>query len=254
MNTQYEKAHEDLFWTGFYAKAWEPNTQPERTEREVEGVLRLLQPTPGSHILDWCGGPGRHAVELATRGFQMSLLDYTKLHVDMAKERAEEAGVPLAIYHSDFRDTPASIQADYSINMFTAGLGYLTPEDDLKALCSLHAALRPNAKVLIDTGCLWWLVRNYIPNTWSAFDDSLVLHTRKFNFLLNRNEETLLVKKPDGSEETHTINHRIFSPAELVVLTEQAGFETEALYGDFDGSDFTFLSRRIVLVVRKVSS
>ena len=247
----YEKAHEDLFWSGFYASAWEPKTTPERTAVEIKGVLDLLNPKPGSHILDWCGGMGRHSIELAKLGFKVTLLDYTKLHLDKARSDAASVGVDLNIVKADFRNTPSGIQADYAVNLFTAGLGYISPEADLKALKSLNKALKPGARILIDTGSMFWIVRNYIPNTWSTFGDTLVLHSRKIDYLDNRTVETLLVKKANGTEEIYTVTVQVFTPGELNVLLKRAGFKVEQLYGDFDGSEFTFRSRRIIMIASK---
>ena len=55
------------------------------TEKEVDGVLAMMKPEPGSHILDWCGGWGRHAIPLAKRGFQVTLMDFSKEYLEQAE-------------------------------------------------------------------------------------------------------------------------------------------------------------------------
>src|ERR1044072_9087034 len=42
-----------------------------RTDREVQGVIRLLDLQPGDSILDCPCGYGRHSIALAERGFQV---------------------------------------------------------------------------------------------------------------------------------------------------------------------------------------
>src|SRR3989344_4902312 len=118
-------------------------------EKEVDSVLNLLKPEPGSHILDWCGGWGRHAIPLAKRGFKITLLDFSSEYLERAEAYAAREGVSLNLVHADFRETPSSIQADYAVNLFTAGLGYLGEENDVIGLKALSSALRPSARVLI---------------------------------------------------------------------------------------------------------
>lgn len=242
-----------FFESGIYQDGWTWRDTDEKTNKEVEAVIRLLNPAPGSHILDWCGGWGRHAIELAKRGFKVTLLDFAKRHIGLARKFAREQGVELNLLREDFRLTPSSIQADYAINMFTAGLGYLTEEDDLKALKSLYSALKPRAKILIDTMNLFWLVKNYNHNDWHEIQDgkARIFETREFNYYTNRNYSQGILWEEGKPERSFTLSHRIYSGAELVSLASTAGFRCETLYGDFDGSDLGFDSKRIILVAQK---
>lgn len=50
---------------------------PENTRAEVDRVLELLNLEEGHRVLDLCCGHGRHALELARRGFRrVEGLDY----------------------------------------------------------------------------------------------------------------------------------------------------------------------------------
>lgn len=253
MKTKLEKAWENFFWTGFYADGWEFGIEPERTQKEVEGVLNLLNLPLGAHILDWCGGWGRHSLELAKRGFQVTLLDFTPSHIEWARRGAEEAGISLNLICADFRQTPASVQADFAVNLFTAGIGYLTEEDDVQALSSLHTALKPGALFLLDTMNLFWLVKNYQPRGWreSPDDTRRLWEKREFDFLTNRNHAEIICQETGGEERRQQTDHRIYSPAELAAVLRQAGFEPVQLYGEFDGQEFNFDSRRLIMISRR---
>lgn len=250
METQLERDWDDFFQSGFYATGWSWTIDAQRTVEEVDGVIALLNPSPGSHILDWCGGWGRHAIGLAKRGFRVTLLDFAEKHIKMARQAASDAGIELNLLHADFRQTPVTIQADYAVNLFTAGLGYYTEEDDIRALSTLHAALKPGAKFLIDTMNLFWLVKNYIPRGWSQSSDGQIRHlgSRQFDYLTNRNRSEEILLKVDEPERKQFLDHRIYSPSELASVLRRAGFEPVALYGDFKGGEFTFDSRRIVMI------
>jgi ubiquinone/menaquinone biosynthesis C-methylase UbiE len=249
-----EKSWSKFFKSGFYEQGWSLKIDPQRTREEVEGVLELLKPKSGSHIIDWCGGWGRHSVEFAKRGFEVTLLDFAPNHIERAKKAMQEAGVHLNLVCTDFRQTPSHIQANCAVNLFTAGISYLTEEDDIAALKSLHAALKPHALFMIDTMNLFWLVQNYIPKGWSESEDRSmrILESREFNFLINRNfSETTIIRRSGTSEEVQTLDHRIYSPAELASVLKRAGFTPIKLFGDFDGQPFTFDSRRIIMICEK---
>jgi len=248
-----EERWENFFLSGFYANAWSFRIDPAQAQEEADGVLNLLNPPLGAHILDWCGGWGRHSIEFAKRGFQVTLLDFAPNHIQRAREEAESAGVSLNLICADFRQTPVSIQADFAVNLFTSGIGYLTEEDDVQALKSLHAALKPDALFLLDTMSLFWLVKNYQPRGWYGDESGTkrLLEEREFDFWTNQNRSHAFFWELGSEERGQQLEHRIYSPAELAAVLRLAGFEPVSLYGDFDGRLFDFDSRRIVMVSRR---
>lgn len=223
-------------------------------EKEVENVLTILKPEPGSHILDWCGGWGRHAIPLAKRGFRVTVLDFSEEYLNRAEANAKQEGVTLDLVHADFRQTPQNIQADYAVNLFTAGLGYLGEDADLVALISLYAALRPQARILIDTMSLFWIMRNWKDNNWDATPDSKKRYFQKRTFDFWTNTEKAVNTYQDvqaGTEETRDIELKLYCPADLARILKAAGFAQRELFGGFDGSDFTFSSKRLVMMAQK---
>lgn len=249
-----EQQYKNFFQSGFYEEGWKLKIDSLQTKTEVDRILHLLNPPPKAHILDWCGGWGRHAIELAKRGFKVSLLDFASDHIQKAEQLLKNEQVDLEFFCVDFRETPASIQADFAINLYTAGIGCLTEEDDLNALCSLYKALKPNAKLLIDTANLFWLVRNYRPRGWTEAADKTfrILEDRSFDFWSNRNQTRFTYINSGNSDRQKEISHRYYSAAELITILRLAKFEPTQIYGDLAGSLFSFDSKRIVLVSEKM--
>ncbi|MFM8871602.1 MAG: class I SAM-dependent methyltransferase, partial [Actinomycetota bacterium] len=58
------------------------------TRQEVDFLLSVLDLEPGARILDVGCGPGRHANELAARGFLVHGIDLSSRFVDVARESA----------------------------------------------------------------------------------------------------------------------------------------------------------------------
>ena len=65
-------------------------TSPYR-RMEYEVVLYFLEQflPPAGHILDLGGGPGRYAVYLAKRGYQVTLVDLAPENIRFAREKSE---------------------------------------------------------------------------------------------------------------------------------------------------------------------
>lgn len=226
----------------------------KETNREVNGVMKLLQPKAGSHILDWCGGWGRHAVPLAKRGFKLTVLDFSEEYLERARVYAKRKGVSLNLVHADFRETPSDIKADYAVNLFTAGLGYLSAEDDVIALRSLHGALQKGGRILIDTRSLFWIVKNWRSEGWRVSRDGTKreLTHRTFDFWRNATKDTrLLHHLKSGKEETRDTEICFYSPATLAAALRSSGFVPQKFCGDFDGSPFTFDSQHLIMVAEK---
>ena len=180
----------------------------------------------------------------------MTLLDFAENHIGMAKTAARRAGVEMDTLCIDFRLTPSNVQADFAVNMFTSGLGYLGRQDDIVALQSLHAALKPGAKILIDTMNLFWLMNNYIPRGWTQNQDGTVrvFEEREFNFLTGRNHSTTTIVRPNKPDETRELDHHIYSASVLACVLKEAGFLPLEVYGDFEMSPFNQSSKRIIMV------
>lgn len=79
-----------------YEHEWE-RLQRHRTEYAV--TLRALEtylPPPPATILDIGGGPGRYAIELSRRGYEVTLVDISRGNLLFAAKKAQEKGVALA--------------------------------------------------------------------------------------------------------------------------------------------------------------
>ena len=79
-----------------------PALTGERTGAEVDFAVTKLALRPGARVLDVGCGFGRHAIELARRGFEVVGIDPAAAMLDRARELATGAGVNV-----DFLQIPA---------------------------------------------------------------------------------------------------------------------------------------------------
>ena len=225
---------------------------PERTEREVEGIVRLLGLQPGSSMLDLCCGHGRHAVALAKRGYRVTGQDLSTVFLQHAQAASEGQGVQIQWVESDMRNIPFEGEFDAVINIFTA-FGYLeSEEEDQQVLRQVHKALKPGGLFLLETMQREGLMRRFDPSDVTRHADGLiVLEERDFDLFTSRCNVRVTMFSPDGERREYRHAARIYTLTELVRMMTLAGLHIEAYYGGLDGSTLSLDSRRLVVVASK---
>lgn len=225
---------------------------PERTEREVEGIVKLLGLTGGEAILDLCCGHGRHSVALAKRGFQMTGQDLSAMFLQHAQAAAEAQGVAVRWIQSDMRQVPFEGEFDAVLNIFTAFGYFEKEEEDRQVLQQVYKALKPGGLFLLEMLHREFLMRNFAPGQIDRHADGIiVLEEREFDLLTSRANVLVTMLLPDGQRREYRHSARVYTLTELARLLTLAGLHIQAYYGGLDVSALSMDSRRLVVVARK---
>lgn len=147
--------------------------------RTWELFARLL-PVPPGVVLDVGGGPGVHAQWLANRGYDVTMFDPIKRHIDEAAARAGTSQHPFSVEVGDARELPVEHgTADVVLLM---GPLYHLPDhaDRLLALREARRALRSGGVLLAEviSRFAWLLDRTHHddladPDRWRDFDENI---------------------------------------------------------------------------------
>ena len=239
------------FYESDYRQFWSvwPD-DPERDARQAEGAIKLLDLKPGQKILDLCCGQGRHCVELARRGYEVTGLDLSESLLTEASERAAEAGFEVGFVQADMREIPFEDEFDAVVSMFTS-FGYLESDDeDQKVLNAVAQALKPRGKLLMDLNNAD-SPHNRPGRNWRQPEAGRVmLETHSFG--LHPRAFTVEVTVLDhGQVREHTIKLRAYTADELERMLREAGFAHMTCYGGLDGSPLTVDSTRIVVAAER---
>jgi len=217
---------------------------------EVEQVVYLLGLGSGARILDLCCGMGRHSLELARRGFQVTGVDRTRLYLDRASEQAESEGLKIEFVRSDMRTFCRPDAFDAVVNMFTSFGYFEDPEDDRQVAMNMYRSLKPGGAFLIDMMGKEVLARIFRERDWYEEDGVLVLQERKVTKNWSWMENHWVMFKDNHRAELN-LSHRIYSAVELASLLTGCGFRHVDAYGDLEGNAYDHLARRLVVVARK---
>jgi SAM-dependent methyltransferase len=138
---------------GFYdmnvLEEWE-RLDRHRTEfaLTLRALGEFLPPAP-VQILDVGGGPGRYSIELARRGYNVTLVDLSQNNLEFAKEKAQESGVEILDHvHGDVLALEKLPLGAYDAALLFGPLYHLLDESDRrKAVQQVLNVLKPNGRL-----------------------------------------------------------------------------------------------------------
>src|SRR5207248_11448120 len=127
-------------WFGPGYLALYDETLGARTPIEIDQLEALLRLRPPLRILDLPCGQGRHAIELARRGYDVTGVDLSPYLLGVAKARSEAAGLKVRWLDGDMRRPLAGERFDLVLNLFTS-FGYFVAADDDRLVVQAAAAM-----------------------------------------------------------------------------------------------------------------
>jgi SAM-dependent methyltransferase len=222
----------------------------ERTAVEVDQLESLLQLRPPCRILDLPCGQGRHSIELARRGYDMTGMDLSEYLLGVARERARLGGVTVRWLAGDMRRPIPHETFDVITNLYTS-FGYFGDEADDRAVIAAAALmLEPGGRFVLEVVNGDRTMSHFQEREWFTVGHAAVVESRALDRSSRRMTVERTVTTPSGSETSvHAI--RLYSGREIEALMHAAGFAPVACYGDWGGEPLTAESRRVLAIATK---
>ncbi|MBK6917327.1 MAG: class I SAM-dependent methyltransferase [Deltaproteobacteria bacterium] len=241
---------DDDFWARIYPVLFSPELFA-KAATEIDHVIALTGVRQG-HALDLCCGPGRHAVPLARRGFDVTGVDLSKYLLGEATRRASAEGVRVEWVEQDMRSFARPGHYDLVLNLFTS-FGYFSTEaEDMRALKNMVESLADGGTIVIDTLGKEALAERLHADSppVEERDGALLIQRVKVVDDWCRVKTEWIIAQGDRVDRVH-FEHTLFSGKELRELMHWAGLSDVALYGDVDGRPYGPGARRLVAVGRR---
>jgi SAM-dependent methyltransferase len=234
----------DEFWDHlgpilFEAGRWE--TAPS----EIDSVLSLLGAPAGSPLLDLCCGPGRHALELARRGFRVTGVDRTASFLDMARNAAD--GLPAEFVQDDMRNFCRPEAYTGIINLYSSFGYFEDPADDRSALENMWHSLQPGGTLVMEMLGKEILARHLPGRNWVEWENGFLLEATQITQDLSWLENRWITITEDGVNEFFW-GHRLYSAPELSALLTDVGFTDTRIYGSLSATPYNHSASRLVAV------
>jgi SAM-dependent methyltransferase len=217
---------------------------------EVDQVVRLLGASPGAAILDLCCGPGRHSLELARRGFNVTGVDRTAVYIERAQEQAEAEGLAVEFVQEDMRHFCRPNVFDAAISLFTSFGYFEDPDENHQVLTNMYHSLKDEGTLILEMMGKEVLARIFRERDWSEQDGVLFLEERKVSKDWSWMENRWIMLRGQERHEFE-ISHWLYSAAELSAMLKECGFGSVGVYGDLEGAPYDHRARRLVAVAYK---
>jgi SAM-dependent methyltransferase len=231
-----------------------PMSLEERTAREIDGILRLVHPRSGAHILDCPCGYGRHCVPLAQFGFNVVGSDINGEMLNAAAQRAKNtSGVRFAqenMLNLTYQDT-----FDVVLNLFYSFGFFETDEENNRVLRNFYQALKPGGTFMMHTDVN---IPRILKGEYKLHEKRKLRSGKQLEIVESYAHDErrmrgqwILIDTESTRHELTPYSHRVYTFEEFAQLCAETGFEDITGYGGWDGSPLSARSEDMIVIARK---
>lgn len=183
------------------------------TRQEVDHVVEALGLHPGDKVLDVGCGPGRHAIELASRGISCHGIDISQTFIDIARAKAPDGAT---FERMDARNLSFIQEFDAVVCLCQGAFGLMTANGhDVDVLQGIARALKPGGGVALSAFNAYFAVKYHEAAEFDA--DTGVAH------------EVTEVRNSRGEPKTVDLWTGCYTPRELRLLMDQVGLQVHSI-------------------------
>ncbi|MFN0248092.1 MAG: methyltransferase domain-containing protein [Kofleriaceae bacterium] len=229
-----------------------PFLTPQATQSEAEFVIDAMGLSPGAQVLDVGCGYGRHAMELAARGFHVVGLDLSTPLLVRGGEEAQRRGLEINFVRGDMRELDFDAQFDGAYCLFST-FGYFDDETNKKTVSNIARALKPGGRVMIEILNRDYVIADLPTRVWWEGEGCVVLEEVELNYFSSRIQVNRSVVFDDGRQLEQEISVRAYSLHEVGKLMHAAGFRVLEVSGGYHtrGRFFGNQSRHIIVLAER---
>jgi SAM-dependent methyltransferase len=236
------------FDSPYYHKLYFEHNEKEAADF-IDGLLTLLQPSPGSTILDVACGRGRHSRYLAAKGFDVTGIDLAPDSIAYAKQFENDY---LHFYVHDMRELLCANCFDLAFNFFTSFGYFETRREHVNAIRMVGTALRPGGIFVLDYLNVDYSIARLVPSETKTVGETVYTITRWCDGRHFYKRIGIADPALDRPLE-YTEKVAVFRLKDFESLLEPNGLHIREVHGNYALSPFDKeLSPRLILIAHKV--
>lgn len=232
---------------------------PENTKQEVDLVIQAAALEPNDKILDLCCGQGRHALELARRGFHyVTGVDRSRYLIRLARKRNKQEKLSVILHEGDARKFTPPSSPFHCILLMGNSFGYFEQKsDDEAVLANVARLLVPNGFLFLDLVDGEWMRDNFEQRSWEWIDENHFVCRER---ALTRDGERIVTRELISHAEKGVIAdqfyaERLYTKEKLIALIEKCGYQNIRFHGSIEtastrGQDLGMMAHRMIITVQ----
>ena len=217
-----------------YARKYDQEVFVQGTAGECDFIEKELNYDKSLKILDVGCGTGRHAIELAKRGYTDTGIDLSESMLERAKEKAAEQGLAIDFRQNDARELPFDQEFDVAIMLCEGGFPLMeTDEMNFKILKQVTRALKTPGKFIFTTlNGLFPLFHSVEAFTNAGQEEgNATYRSNTFDLMTFRDHNITEIEDDDGNIKSFETSERFYVPSEITWLLKTLGYKQIAIYG-----------------------
>lgn len=217
-----------------YAKGYDNEGFTQGTMGECDFIEKEINYNKSTKILDIGCGTGRHAIELAQRGYKVTGIDLSKSLLERAKQKAKAKNLQIDFQCHDARNLPFQNEFDLVIMLCEGAFPLMeTDEMNFQILQNAKKALKKNGKFIFTTlNGLFPLFHDIDEfHKTASQEDTTEYKSTSFDLKTLRSYNKITIQDDNGNALELECNERYYMPSEITWLLKSLGFRTIDIYG-----------------------
>ena len=244
--------YEDFF-QGINCELWEKAIPDEVTKQEVDFLLSEFDLQQGQHILDIACGFGRHAIELAKRGFSVTGIDISQTFIKGLTEKISSESLDIKAIQADILAVQLNEKFSGAVCLGNS-FGYFNFDRMKLFVEKVSSWLDTGSKFIINSGMIAESIlpnlEHYSKNKTYTVGDITMEVTNVYHVEDSYMVSNLLYTK-DGKTEEHSYKHYVFTLGEVKRLLKLYGLNTIATYSSTSKVEYKLGGQQVYIVAQK---
>jgi 2-polyprenyl-3-methyl-5-hydroxy-6-metoxy-1,4-benzoquinol methylase len=247
-----ERSENKTLFHSLYKDVWRKMIPAGLTEAEADFIEEIAKLHASSKVLDIMCGYGRHSIELAGRGHEVTAIDYLADYIQEIETVANNQNLKVNARVEDVSQSSGfGGPFDAAVCMGNC-ISYLDAEKCLQVLKKIAASLKPGAVFIIDTWMIAEIaVRHFDARTWLQVDEYKYLLDNRFLFQPTRIETDHIVISNSGEVQVLRDTDYVFSFSEFQEMLNEAGFLMTEIYATPRKKKYSFGDKKAYIVAEK---
>lgn len=217
-----------------YALKYDKECFVQGTSGECDFIEKEIAYDRSLKIIDIGCGTGRHSIEMAKRGYQITGIDLSESQLKRAREKAKEQGVEIDFQKQDARDLSFVREFDLAIMLCEGSFPLMeTDEMNFEILKNATKALKSKGKLIFTTLNGLFPLFHSVNEFYESAQKEGQSQCKEcsFDLMTFRDHNVAVFEDDSGNKKELKCNERYYVPSEITWLLKSLGYKKIDIFG-----------------------